>query len=105
MDTNIANTQAAPGYDFGGTGTYTATIPVGSTTEDIVIAIEDDDLVELAETVTIGLSAVSGGTGSPSVGAPATVTFDIMDNGGNFLVFFKYNFVCIHIIQTYSDIN
>ncbi|KAJ8048146.1 Tyrosine-protein kinase receptor Tie-1 [Holothuria leucospilota] len=81
VDTNTANTQAAPEYDFGGTGTYTATISVGATTEDIVIAIEDDDLVELAETVTIGLSAVTGGTGTPSIGAPATVTFGIIDNG------------------------
>lgn len=86
MDTNTANTQAAPGFDYSGTGTYSVTIADTTTTGDLILTIVDDGLMEANEAVTIEITAFSGGDGSETLSTtPGDVTssFTIMDDGGN----------------------
>src|SRR5262249_54909769 len=75
-------------FSIGGTATvtddYTTTaasplvFPIGVTSKDITVTVVDDDLHENNETVSVTLSAPTGGGGT--LGSPATQVVTIVDN-------------------------
>lgn len=53
--------EASPGFDYSGTGTYTATFANGDSAASIDLIIIDDTLSEADEIVTISINTVSTG--------------------------------------------
>ncbi|XP_071853418.1 uncharacterized protein [Apostichopus japonicus] len=73
--------EASPGFDYSGTGTYTATFANGDSAASIDLTIIDDTLSEADEIVTISINTVSTGAdaGTTTPIASFTILQDLSD--------------------------
>lgn len=84
-----ASTDTVVSYSVSGTATApsdfaalsgSVTIPAGSTSADVNIAVVRDFVVEGTENVTLTLSTITSGDPQVTVGTPASATLDILDS-------------------------
>jgi len=84
-----ASTDTVVSYSVSGSATSpsdfaalsgSVTIPAGSTSADVNIAVVRDFVVEGTENVSLTLSGITSGDPQVSVGTPASATLDIIDN-------------------------